>query len=83
MRITERIALKGADTLEFEIVTIAPELFTAPDRRIRTYGRVPKQFAREANFCVDFDRSFDPKARTQRFDMTPPADFSPPPGRNE
>lgn len=79
VRITERIALKDVDTLEFEIVTVAPELFTAPDRRTRTYTRVPKQFAREVNFCVEFDRSFDPKTRTQRFEMTPPADLPPPP----
>jgi hypothetical protein len=80
VRITERIALKDANTLEFEIVTVAPELFTAPDRRRRTYTRVPKQLAREVNFCVEFDRSFDPQTRTQRFDMTPPADLPKPPG---
>ena len=79
VRITERIALKDADTLEFDIETIAPELFTAADRRKRIYVSVPKQFAREVNFCVEFDRSFDPTARTQRFDMTPPADLPPPP----
>jgi len=79
VRITERIALKGADTLEFDIETIAPELFTAADRRKRIYVRVPKQFAREVNFCVEFDRSFDPTTRTQRFDMTPPVDLPPPP----
>jgi hypothetical protein len=79
VRITERIALKDADTLEFEIETIAPELFTATDRRKRTYVRVPKQLAREVSFCVEFDRSFDPTTRSQRFDMTPPADLPPSP----
>jgi hypothetical protein len=79
VRITERIALKDADTLEFDIETVAPELFTAPDRRKRTYVRVPKEFAREVNSCVEFDRSFDPATRTQRFDMTPPVDLPPPP----
>jgi hypothetical protein len=79
VRITERISLKDKDTLEFDVITVAPDIFTAPDRRKRSYVRVPKQTASEITFCVDFDRSIDPASGKQRFDMTPPADLAPPP----
>jgi hypothetical protein len=81
VRITERISLTDADTLEFEVVTVAPDILTAPDRRTRIYTRVPKQVAREITFCTDSDRSIDPVTGRQRFDMTPPADLPPPPER--
>jgi hypothetical protein len=67
------------NTLDFDVVTIAPEVLTAPDRRKRVYVRLPKQGATEVSFCVDFDRSIDPVTGKQRFDMTPPADLAPPP----
>jgi hypothetical protein len=79
VRITERITRRDENRLEFEVVTIAPDLFTAPDRRTRMYVRVPKLSAREVSFCVDFDRSIDPVSGEQRFDMTPPPDLPPPP----
>jgi hypothetical protein len=79
VRITERISLKDKDTLQFEVETSAPELFTAVDRRVRLYSRVAKQAASEISFCVDYDRSIDPDSGKQRFDMTPPADLPPPP----
>jgi len=79
VRITERISLKDQNTLEFDVVTVAPEVLTAPDRRKRVYVRLPKQGATEVSFCVDFDRSIDPATGKQRFDMTPPADLAPPP----
>jgi hypothetical protein len=78
--LTERMALKDANTLEVELTTIAPELFTRPDKRTRIYTRSPgKTTAREVTFCVDHDRSIDPGSGKQRFDMTPPADLPPPP----
>ena len=80
VRITERISLKNK-TLQFEIVTIAPDVLTAPDRRTRVYTRWPVHEAREVNYCVDVDRAVDPATGHQRFDMTPPADLPPPPAR--
>jgi hypothetical protein len=81
VRIAERITLVDSNTLEFEILTVAPELFTAPDKRKRTYSRVPKQAANEITLCSDFDRAIDPATGKQRFDMTPPADLAPPPAQ--
>jgi hypothetical protein len=79
-RITERISLQDPNTLRFEIVTVAPDLFVTPDKRQRLYTRVPgKTTANEITFCVENDRSIDPATGKQRFDMTPPADLPPPP----
>jgi hypothetical protein len=77
-RIVERISLKDADTLVFDIETTAPDVLTGPDRRTRLYKRTPKAMAQEITFCADRDRSVDPAGR-QRFDMTPPRDLPPPP----
>jgi hypothetical protein len=80
-RIEERITLRDPDTLQFDITTTAPDLFTATDKRTRVYARVPKRVAQQISFCTDFDRAVDPKTGKQRFDMTPPADLPPPPPR--
>jgi hypothetical protein len=80
-RITERIFLKDPGTLQFDIVTEAPEVLTQPDRRTRVYTRLPKSAANEITFCSDNDRSIDPDTGKQRFDMTPPPDLPPPPVR--
>jgi hypothetical protein len=80
VKITERISLQDPNTLQFEVVTVAPDLFLTPDKRKRTYTRVAdKMTANEITFCVDHDRSIDPASGKQRFDMTPPADLAPPP----
>ena len=80
VKLTERMTLQDANTLVIELTTIAPDLFTRPDQRTRVYSRAPgKTTAREVTFCVDHDRSIDPKTGKQRFDMTPPADLPPPP----
>lgn len=82
VRITERISLKDKDTLQFEVETVAPDIFTAVDKRVRLYSRIAgKQAASEISFCVDYDRSIDPDSGKQRFDMTPPADLPPPPSQ--
>ena len=79
-RITEHIRLKQKNILETDVVTIAPEVLTAPDRRTYLSGRVPgKQMPIEANACNERDRSYDPNSGKERFDMTPPADLPPPP----
>jgi len=80
-RISERIFLKDANTLQFDIVTVAPEVLTGPDRRTRLYTRLPKTTPTEITFCADYDRSIDPESGQQRFDLTPPADLPPPPSR--
>jgi hypothetical protein len=81
VRISERISLRDADTLQFEITTIAPDIFTTTDKRTRSYFRVPKRQGTEISFCTDFDRAIDPETGKQRFDMTPPPDLPPPPPR--
>jgi hypothetical protein len=79
-RITERITLRNANTLEFDVTVVAPDVLTAPDHRKRLYLRASKErLARDVSFCVDFDRSIDPLTGKQRFDMTPPKDLPPPP----
>lgn len=80
-RINERIFLTAAGTLQFDIATEAPEVLTEPDRRTRTYSRLPKTAANEITFCSDNDRSIEPGSGRQRFDLTPPADLAPPPAR--
>jgi hypothetical protein len=80
VHITERIRLKEKDVLQFDLVTIAPDLFDAPDRRTYLLARVPdKREPIEINFCVDNDRSYDATAGQERLDMTPPPDLPPPP----
>jgi hypothetical protein len=79
-RIIEHIRLKQADILETEVETIAPDLFTGPDRRTYLSGRVPgKQAPQDANFCNEKDRSYDSRSGKERFDMTPPTDLPAPP----
>jgi hypothetical protein len=80
-RVTERIVLKDSSTLEFEVVTYAPDILTEPDRRTRLYTRLPKTLPTEVTFCTEFDRSIDPSSGQQRFDLTLPADLPPPPPR--
>ena len=80
-RVTERIVLKDPSTLEFEVVTYAPDILTEPDRRTRVYTRLPKTLPTEVTACTEFDRSIDPSSGEQRFELTPPADLPPPPPR--
>jgi hypothetical protein len=77
--IVERITLRDANSLQFDITMTAPDIFTAPDKRTRVYARVPKRTAMQISFCTDNDRAVDPKTGKQRFDLTPPADLPPPP----
>lgn len=80
VRIVERIRLVDADTLEFDVLTIAPEILASPDRRVRSYRRLKNyDFAQEWTSCASHDRAVDPVTGKQRFDMTPPADLPPPP----
>jgi hypothetical protein len=81
VRITERISLTDKDTLQFEVVTEAPDVLTAPDRRTAVYRRSAKKLANEITLCAEHDRSIEPTTGKQRFDLTPPADLPPPPPR--
>jgi hypothetical protein len=80
-RVSERIYLTDANTLQFDIITVAPHVLTEPDQRTRVYTRLAKTTPNEITFCADYDRSIDPESGKQRFDMTPPADLPPPPRR--
>jgi hypothetical protein len=77
--IRERIFLRDANTLQFDIVTVAPDIFTGPDSRSQLYRRLTKTMGNEISFCSEFDRSVEPGTGRQRFDMTPPPDLPPPP----
>lgn len=80
VKITERFSLQDAGTLSLDIVTVAPDILTRPDHRVRVYKRATgKKAAREVSFCTSHDRSIDPNSGKQRFDMTPPSDLPPPP----
>ena len=79
--ITERITLKDENTLEIEVVTVAPDALTEADRRTRIYKRLPKTMPAEATTCTEYDRSIDPASGEERFDLTPPSDLPPPPPR--
>jgi hypothetical protein len=81
VKVVERISLRDAQTLQFDIIMTAPDIFTAVDRRTRVYSRVPKRTALQISFCTDSDRAIDPDTGKQRFDMTPPPDLPPPPPR--
>jgi hypothetical protein len=79
-RITERIKRTGTDTIQFDVEVVAPDIFKSPDKRTRIYKRLDKPVAMELTFCADGDRSVTKRGTTQ-FDMTPPKDLPPPPGR--
>jgi hypothetical protein len=78
VRITERIALTPENRLRIDLVTIAPDILSAPERRTRLFSRLLKNQASEITFCTEFDRSVDATGK-QRFDMTPPKGLPPPP----
>jgi hypothetical protein len=78
-KITERITRTSPDALEIEREVVAPDIFTAPDKRKFVYRPVLKKRAGEITLCADNDRAIDPATGKQRFDMTPPADLPPPP----
>ena len=80
MRISERIFLKDRETLQFDIVTVAPEVLTDRTGALGS-TRGAEDDAHEITFCADYDRSIDPGSGQQRFDLTPPADLPPPPAR--
>lgn len=81
VRISERMFLKDAGTLQIDVVTEAPDVLTEPDRRTRLYTRVGKTLPNEITFCTEYDRSIEPGTGKQRFDLTPPAGLPPPPPR--
>lgn len=77
--IRERIYLLDEDTLRFDVETVAPDIFSAPDRRSQLYRRLSKTMANEISWCSETDRSLDPLSGIQRFDTTPPPGLPPPP----
>lgn len=77
--LSERIRLKDADTLEFDITLIAPELLTGPVNLKIDYNRDRGYLMGEYTRCTDSDRSLDSSSGRIGYDMTPPADLPPPP----
>lgn len=81
-RIIERFRLVAADIIEQDVMVLAPELFSAPYRLVRTFRRLPNHdMAQELTSCVLDDRAVDPVTGRERFDMTPPENLPPPPPR--
>lgn len=80
VRITERFRLVDKDAIEQDVVVVAPEIFSAPYKVVRTFRRLPDHdMAKELTTCVLDDRAIDPASGKQRFDMTPPEGLPPPP----
>jgi hypothetical protein len=80
-RVTERIFLKDPNTLQVDVVVVAPDALTEPDRRTRILRRLPKTMSTEFTHCTEYDRSIEPDSGEERFDLTPPSDLPPPPPR--
>jgi hypothetical protein len=79
VRVSERISLRDANTLEIAMRMDAPALFSAPFATTFIYKRDKGHRFHEQSNCVDDDRSIDPVSGGQRFDLTPPANLPPPP----
>ena len=78
-RVTERLSLKDADTLQVETTLEAPELLDRPIAVTFRYQRARDVAMTSYSPCPEYDRSVDPATGHQRFDMTPPAGLPPPP----
>ncbi|MEJ0038109.1 MAG: hypothetical protein WDO68_18860 [Gammaproteobacteria bacterium] len=79
VRVSERISLRNADTLEITARLDAPDVLLEPFATTYVYIRDKTHRFHEQTDCVDDDRSIDPVSGDQRFDMTPPANMAPPP----
>jgi hypothetical protein len=77
--LAERIHLKDADTLEFDLTLIAPELLADPVKMTVDYHRDRGYVMGEYTRCTQSDRSLDAKSGRIGYDTTPPADLPPPP----
>jgi hypothetical protein len=80
-RVTERMALKDADTLQVDTTLEAPELLNQAVKVIYQYARARDVAMTSYSPCPEYDRSVDPATGHQRFDMTPPAGLPPPPAQ--
>jgi hypothetical protein len=78
-RVSERMSLKDADTLEIVMRLDAPEALTEPFTTTFVYERDHGHRFHEQSDCVDEDRAIDPASGSQRFDLSPPTDLPPPP----
>jgi hypothetical protein len=54
-RITERIFLEDPDTLQIDVVVVAPDALTEPDRRTRIFRRLAKTLPTEFTHCAGYD----------------------------
>jgi len=77
--LAERIHLKDANTLEFELTLTAPELLEGPVEMTVDYHRDRGYVMGEYTRCSQSDRSLDAKSGRIGYDLTPPADLPPPP----
>lgn len=79
VHISERMSLKDTDTLQIDMVMIAPELLTGPYKRTTLFKRDRNYEPTQFTGCLKHDRLVDPATGKQRFDLTPPEDLPPPP----
>ncbi len=79
VRLTERISLRDANTLEIALTMHAPTLFTAPFHTTFVYRRDSGHHFHPQSDCAENDRSIDSVSGKERFDLTPPANLPPPP----
>ncbi len=78
-RVTERLFLKDADTLQVDATLDAPDLLNQPAKVTYLYHRERGYTMTEFTACPEYDRSVDPVTGRQRFDLSPPDDILPPP----
>lgn len=76
--VVERFTPVGTDELEIITTVTAPELYAAPVTTTNRYRRQHEELV-PLTACVDNDRAVDAASRSERFDITPPADLPPPP----
>lgn len=78
-RLTERIHLRGAKTLQIDMVLDAPALLASPVKLTILYRRDRDYRMGDYTRCPKQDRSIDRETGHLKQDYTPPADLPPPP----
>lgn len=78
-RLTERIRLKDADTLQMDLVLDAPALLSSSAQLTLLYRRDRRYPMGDYTRCPQMDRSIDDESGRLKHDRTPPADLPPPP----
>jgi len=74
MHVSERMFLKGPDSLQIDTVIEAPEMISEPYRYTKTYRRTRRPML-EA-YCAQNNRDLNDQTGRQQVDLTPPSDLT-------